>query len=50
MTIKDFRTAVRRAIKADVPTVIEVPIDPEENVMPMVPPGMGLKDTLMEAN
>jgi acetolactate synthase-1/2/3 large subunit len=50
MTMKDFRAAVRRGIKADVPTVIDVPIDPEENVMPMVPPGMGLKDTLMEAD
>ena len=45
-----FRTAVRRAIKADVPTVIDVPIDPDENVMPMIPPGMGLKDTLWEAD
>jgi acetolactate synthase-1/2/3 large subunit len=47
-TYDEFRSAVRRAMKADVPTVIDVPIDPEENVMPMVPPGMGLKDTLME--
>ena len=46
----EFRAAVRRAMKADVPTVIDVPIDPEENVMPMVPPGMGLNDTLMEAD
>jgi hypothetical protein len=26
-----------------------VPIHPDENVMPMIPPGMGLKDTLWEA-
>jgi acetolactate synthase-1/2/3 large subunit len=45
-----FRTAVRRAIKADMPTVIDVPIDPDENVLPMIPPGMGLKDTLWEAD
>jgi acetolactate synthase-1/2/3 large subunit len=49
-TLDIFRTAVRRAIKADVPTVIDVPIDPNENVMPMIPPGMGLKDTLWEAD
>jgi acetolactate synthase-1/2/3 large subunit len=49
-TIDAFRTAVRRAIKADVPTVIDVPIDPDENVLPMIPPGMGLKDTLWEAD
>ena len=48
-TIDDFKTAVRRAVKADVPTVIDVPIHPDENVMPMIPPGMGLKDTLWEA-
>ncbi len=48
--MSEFRAAVRRGMEADVPTVIEVPIDPEENVMPMVPPGMGLKDTLMEAD
>lgn len=49
-TLDDFRSAVRRGIKADVPTVIDVPIDPEENVLPMIPPGMGLKDTLWEAD
>ena len=49
-TYDEFRGAVRRAQKADLPTVIDVPIDPDENVMPMVPPGMGLKDTLMEAD
>ncbi|MFA9495046.1 MAG: biosynthetic-type acetolactate synthase large subunit [Candidatus Bathyarchaeota archaeon] len=48
-TIDEFRTAVRRAMKADVPTVIDVPIHPDENVLPMIPPGMGLKDTLWEA-
>jgi len=48
-TLDDFRTAVRRAMKADVPTVIDVPIHPDENVLPMIPPGMGLKDTLWEA-
>ena len=48
-TLNEFRTAVRRAMKADVPTVIDVPIHPDEDVMPMIPPGMGLKDTLWEA-
>lgn len=49
-SMEDFRRAVNRAIKADVPTVIDVPIDPDENVLPMIPPGMGLKDTLWEAD
>ena len=48
-TLDEFRTAVRCAMKADVPTVIDVPIHPDENVLPMIPPGMGLKDTLWEA-
>jgi acetolactate synthase-1/2/3 large subunit len=48
-TIEEFKTAVRRAMDADVPTVIDVAIDPDENVLPMVPPGMGLKDTLNSA-
>jgi acetolactate synthase-1/2/3 large subunit len=48
--ISQFKIAINRALKADVPTVIDVPIDPEENVMPMVPPGAGLKDTLMEGD
>lgn len=49
-SLTDFETAVRRAINSDVSTVIDVPIDPEENVYPIVPPGMGLKDALMEAD
>ena len=48
-TIETFEAAVRRAIKSDVSTVIDVPIDPEENVYPIVPPCAGLKDALLEA-
>jgi acetolactate synthase-1/2/3 large subunit len=40
----EFSRALREAIKRDVTTVIDVPISPEENVFPMVPPGKGLKD------
>jgi len=43
-----MRTALRRAVDADYTTVIEVPIDPNENVYPHIPPGMGLKDILTE--
>jgi hypothetical protein len=32
-----------------VTTVIDVSIDPEENVFPMVPAGMGLTDIILEA-
>jgi acetolactate synthase-1/2/3 large subunit len=47
-TLEGFEAAVRRAIVSEVSTVIDVPIDPEENVYPIVPPGMGLKDALLE--
>jgi acetolactate synthase-1/2/3 large subunit len=43
-----FRSELRRAVEADYTTVIEVPIDPNENVYPMIPPGMGLKDILTD--
>ncbi len=48
-SIEEFEKAVRQAVEAEVPTVIDVPLDPEENVFPMVPPGKGLRDILMEA-
>jgi len=48
-TIGEFEKAVKDAVEAEVATVIDVQIDPEENVFPMVPPGKGLKDILVEA-
>jgi acetolactate synthase-1/2/3 large subunit len=48
-TIEEFEEAVKDAVEAEIATVIDVPIDPEENVFPMVPPGKGLKDILVEA-
>jgi len=42
-SLKEFSKAVRRAIKSEVTTVIDVPISPEENVFPMMPPRAGLK-------
>ncbi len=49
-TPEEFEAAVKRALGSEVTTVIDVPIDPEENVFPMVPPGKGLRDILMEAD
>jgi len=48
-TVEDFERAVKDAVDAEVTTVIDVSIDPEENVFPMVPPGKGLRDILVEA-
>jgi len=36
---EEFIDAVKKAMKSDVTTVIDVPISPEQNVFPMVPPG-----------
>jgi len=47
-SMDELEVAFERAIDSDVTTVIDVEIDPEENVLPMVPPGMGLKDILLE--
>jgi acetolactate synthase-1/2/3 large subunit len=47
-SIRELEAEVRRAAQADYTTVIEVLIDPEENVYPMIPPGMGLKDILTD--
>jgi acetolactate synthase-1/2/3 large subunit len=43
-SLDEFSKAVRKAIKSEVTTVIDVPISPEENVFPMVPPGRGLDE------
>jgi acetolactate synthase-1/2/3 large subunit len=48
--LKEFEKAVSTAVDDNVTTVIDVMIDPEENVFPMVPPGKGLKDILVEAD
>jgi acetolactate synthase-1/2/3 large subunit len=45
-SIKEFSVATKKALKNEVTTVIDVPISPEEDVFPMVPPGKGLKDTI----
>jgi len=47
-SLTEFSETVKKAIKSDVTTVIDVPISPEENVFPMVPAGSGLKDMIWE--
>jgi len=36
---EEFREALSKAINSDVPTVIDVPIEPSEKVFPIIPPG-----------
>jgi acetolactate synthase-1/2/3 large subunit len=45
-SLKEFCAAMKKALKTEVTTVIDVPISPEDDVFPMVPPGKGLKDTI----
>jgi acetolactate synthase-1/2/3 large subunit len=42
-SLSEFREAVKKAMKSEVTTVVDVPISPEENVFPMIPAGSGLR-------
>jgi len=48
-SLKEFSETMKKALKSEVTTVIDVPISPEENVFPMVPAGKGLKDIIERA-
>jgi len=41
-SIEEFQKAVKQALSSHVTTVIDVPISPETDVVPFVPPGCGL--------
>jgi acetolactate synthase-1/2/3 large subunit len=45
-SLEEFTSALENALKNGVTTVIDVPISPEENVLPIVPPGNGLEQVL----
>jgi acetolactate synthase-1/2/3 large subunit len=47
-TAPELEAAVKKAMSSPVTTVIDVPISPEENVLPMLPPGAGLKEMIVE--
>jgi acetolactate synthase-1/2/3 large subunit len=47
-SIEDFSATIKKALKSDVTTVIDVPISPEEDVFPMVPAGTGLNDMMVD--
>ncbi len=47
-SLEEFEEAVKMGMESETATVIDVPIDPEENVFPMVPPGRGLREILVE--
>jgi len=45
-SLEEFSRALKAALKSEVTTVIDVPISPEEDVLPMVPAGKGLKEII----
>ena len=46
-SLDELSCAVDNALKCEVTTVIDIPINPEDDVFPMVPPGKGLKATVV---
>ena len=48
-SMHELERAIKEALKSDVATVIDIPIDPEEDVYPFVAPGTGLKDMIVGA-
>jgi acetolactate synthase-1/2/3 large subunit len=45
--LEELGNAIKAGIKSDVATVIDIPIDPEEDVLPFVAPGTSLKDMIL---
>ena len=46
-SLPEFNKAVKTALKSEVATVIDVPIDPEADVFPFVAPGTSLADMIL---
>jgi len=44
---KELTSAVKNALASKITTVIDVPISPEENASPMLPPGAGLEEVAL---
>src|SRR6476659_5796903 len=48
-TMGELEKAIKSALRSELPTVIDIPIDPDEDVFPFVAPGTGLKDMITGA-
>ncbi len=46
-SLDELEQAIKAGLKSDVATVIDIPIDPEEDVLPFVAPGTSLKDMIL---
>jgi acetolactate synthase-1/2/3 large subunit len=47
--MEELEKALKKALNTEVATVIDITIDPEEDVYPFVAPGTGLKDMITGA-
>ncbi len=48
-SMEELEKAIKTAVNSEVATVIDIPIDPNEDVYPFVAPGTGLKDMVTGA-
>lgn len=48
-SMEDLEKAIKTAVNSNIATVIDIPIDPNEDVYPFVAPGTGLKDMVVGA-
>ena len=48
-SMDELDKALKVAVNSDIATVIDIPIDPDEDVYPFVAPGTGLKDMIIGA-
>jgi acetolactate synthase I/II/III large subunit len=46
-SLEELEKAIKAGLKSDITTVIDIPIDPEEDVLPFVAPGTPLKDMIL---
>jgi acetolactate synthase-1/2/3 large subunit len=46
-SMDELDKAIKAALSSDVATVIDIPIDPEEDVLPFVAPGTSLEDMVL---
>jgi len=46
-SLDELENAIKAGLKSDVTTVIDIPVDPEEDVLPFVAPGTPLKDMIL---
>jgi len=46
-SLDELENAIKTGLKSDVTTVIDIPIDPQEDVLPFVAPGTPLKDMIL---